>query len=569
MGGAEQFRVGPDEDPDRYRLERLHSSGAEGQVWRGSRELEGDVKLDVAVKILHAERQDLIAEWRDRWTEQVELLRSLQYPGVVPVREAFEGPFMHPVGQKGPKGRSLYLVMNWMEGESLHEWVSRRPGADVFEALRLLTQVADALDYMHSGRATGGKPVVHRDVKPANIIVSGDVAVLVDFGLVRALTKEAPPAPGIGTVSYMAPEVMTRGAYTPESDRYALGCVAYYMLTAEDPPADADAAVMRKKLAMVPALGANPSLLNHLMTMLDPDPAARPLRATSWVQLFRSSTLTEAGGKSGLPPIKPAQPSTIPIAADGAPAPRRRRTPAWLAVALVIALLGGAAAIYAAQRPTGEKELATGAPIAGVTSTTAPTSTSLTQTSTSSTSPPSTSVSTTTSRSTGTTYRYTTNELTSRLLSVPDILNSGFLRNAELTSADLTTRRVCASAALGVATSAISEPASSEFEGAGPYDQRKIGNELLQFRSVDAAEQFMTQVETAAKSCGMTVRLPGDIPTADRLLRLKDEKAVSGAFDRVFFRKGNIVGQVATELPLGSTTVAADELLKVLASHVP
>ncbi len=373
MGGAEQFRIGPDDDPDRYRLERLHSSGAEGQVWRGSRELEGDVVLDVAVKILHAERQDLMTEWRDRWSEQVELLRSLQYPGVVPVREAFEGPFMHPVGERGPKGRSLYLVMNWMEGESLHEWVSRRPGADVFQALRLLTQVADALDYMHSGRATGGKPVVHRDVKPANIIVSGEVAVLVDFGLVRALTKEAPLAPGIGTVSYMAPEVLSKGLYTPESDRYALGCVAYYMLTNEDPPADADAAVMRSKLAKVPALGGNPSLLSHLMTMLDPDPAARPLRATAWVQLFRSSTLTEAGGKADLPPIRPTGPS-VPEDTVAVEPPRRRRSPVWLGVGLVVALVLAVAAYTLLRDSSGGTQLA--AQSATTTSTVGPTTSS-------------------------------------------------------------------------------------------------------------------------------------------------------------------------------------------------
>jgi len=360
MGGAEEFRVGPDDDRDRYRLERLHSSGTEGKVWRGSLELDDEVVLDVAVKILHAERQDLIAEWRAKWTEQVELLRSLQYPGVVTVREAFEGPVMHPAGQKGSTGRSLYLVMNWMEGEPLHEWVSDRPQRNVFDALRLLTQVADALDYMHSGRATGGKPVVHRDIKPANIIVSGEAAVLVDFGLVRALTKNALQR-GIGTVEYMAPEIVSDGEYSPASDRYALGCVAYYMLTGANPPDEYDFHVMRANLAKVPALGANASLLNHFMTMLDPVPDARPPQASAWVQMFRSSTRTEPGRKQGLPPIGPMaasiQPPTIPPGR-----PPRRRSSVVATLAIIAALLGGTAIYAAVRQSRSPTEVESGAP---------------------------------------------------------------------------------------------------------------------------------------------------------------------------------------------------------------
>ncbi|MCA1703665.1 MAG: protein kinase [Actinobacteria bacterium] len=231
---------------------------------------------------------------------------------------------------------------------------------EVFQALRLLTQVADALDYMHSGRATGGKPVVHRDIKPANIIVSGEAAVLVDFGLVRALTKKALP-PGIGTVSYMAPEIVSDGKYTPASDRYALGCVSYYMLTGADPPGEYDLHVMRANLAKVPALGANASLLNHFMTMLDPDPAARPPRASAWVQVFRGSTLTEAGRKQGLPPIEPmaasVQPPTTPPGR-----PPRRRSSLVATLAIIAALLGGTATYAAVRQSRSPTEVESGAP---------------------------------------------------------------------------------------------------------------------------------------------------------------------------------------------------------------
>ncbi len=107
-----------------------------------------------------------VNEWHARWSEQVELLRSLQVPGVVRVRDGFLGPLPHAPDEAG-EGTTLYLVMNWVEGEALDEWVRRRPERDPFDALKLLLGVAAALDLMHSGGATGGIPVVHRDVKPS------------------------------------------------------------------------------------------------------------------------------------------------------------------------------------------------------------------------------------------------------------------------------------------------------------------------------------------------------------------------------------------------------------------
>ena len=342
-GGPPPFRIGPDEDPDRYRLDVLHSSGAEGQVWRGSRELQG-TELQVAIKILHPARANLINEWRTRWREQVELLRSLQYPGVVPVREAFAGPFMHPPGELTEQGRSLYLVMNWIEGESLQEWVGRRSERDFYEVFRILTQVADALDYMHSGRPTGGKPVLHRDVKPANIIVTERGAVLVDFGLVDVLTSKRTPA-GVGTPRYIAPETIDSGAYTPASDRYSLGCVVYFALTGEDPPAGFDVQAMRTRLATVPLLASNPGLVDHLLSMVDPDPDKRPTNAVAWAQLFRSSSVSNVAGAretvtNPRPAVPPPDPTAVlPMTAEPRPTPVRRYVAIAAAAATAAALL--------------------------------------------------------------------------------------------------------------------------------------------------------------------------------------------------------------------------------------
>lgn len=102
--------------------------------------------------------------------------------------------------------------MNWVDGEPLDEWVRRRPDRDPYETL----------NGTHSGHFTRA-PVVHRDVKPTNILVTANGTVLVDFGLTRALPDGARLSGINGTVGYLAPEATDQGIYTPAIDRYALG----------------------------------------------------------------------------------------------------------------------------------------------------------------------------------------------------------------------------------------------------------------------------------------------------------------------------------------------------------
>lgn len=83
--------AGPHDDPDRYELIQLKSSGGEGQVFQGSIDIDG-ARIGVAVKVVHASRTNDFDEWRTRWRRQAELLRSLDHPGLVKVREVFEGP---------------------------------------------------------------------------------------------------------------------------------------------------------------------------------------------------------------------------------------------------------------------------------------------------------------------------------------------------------------------------------------------------------------------------------------------------------------------------------------------
>ena len=296
------FRVGPTSDPDRYALGMAVASGAEGIVYCGSITTGTGLELAVAIKMLQPRFLDRVDEWNERWTEQVELLRSLQVPGVVPVRDGFIGPLPHGLGERG-QGRTLYLVMNWIEGEPIDEWVRHRQERDPLDDLKVLVQIAAALDLMHSGRVTGGVPVIHRDVKPSNILITDGGAVLVDFGLTRGLPTGHRLTGITGTPGYLAPEVVEEGRYSPASDRYALGAVAYFIVTGIEPPSNDPPEVLRDLLRAAPTIAGRPDVVDHLMEMLDDDPSRRPSGLANWIGQLRNSSL-----QPGPEPLSPPAP---------------------------------------------------------------------------------------------------------------------------------------------------------------------------------------------------------------------------------------------------------------------
>jgi uncharacterized delta-60 repeat protein len=301
--------VGPDADPDRYVLGTAVGSGAEGILYRGSITTAAGVRLEVAIKMLQPRFLARVQEWHTRWMEQVELLRSLQVPGVVPVRDGFLGPLPHPPGTSG-EGRTLYLVMNWVDGEPLDEWIRHRPDRDPVDDLKVLVPVAAALDLMHSGRATGSVPVVHRDVKPSNILVTDHGSVLVDFGLTRGLPDGQRLTAVVGTPGYMAPESTDDGSYSPASDRYGFGAVAYFVLTGFEPPPGHQPDVLQSLVAAVPALADQPDLVDHVAAMLATDPDTRPPGLANWIGQLRRSSLD--AGPDILNPPAPRRHPAVP-----------------------------------------------------------------------------------------------------------------------------------------------------------------------------------------------------------------------------------------------------------------
>ncbi|NJP33510.1 serine/threonine-protein kinase [Micromonospora thermarum] len=210
---------------DRYRLDERVATGGMGAVWRCT-----DVALErvVAVKVLlPALTED--PEFTSRFRSEARMLAALRHPGVVAV---------HDVGRATlADGAAVdYLVMEYVDGEPLGTWLRRAGRLDPASTMSVVAQAADAL---HAAHVAG---IVHRDVKPGNLLVKRDGrVVLVDFGIARSGTTAGLTAANmvLGTASYMSPEQAANQPVSAATDIYALGAVAYACLAGQ-PPFDGD-----------------------------------------------------------------------------------------------------------------------------------------------------------------------------------------------------------------------------------------------------------------------------------------------------------------------------------------
>jgi serine/threonine protein kinase len=336
MTMVETFYAGPADDPHRYRLGNPIGAGAEGTLYRGYLPMASGPVLDVAIKMLHPHHQPQLDLWRRHWGEQVELLRSLQSQGLVTIRDGFVGALPHAEGSDGI-GATLYLVMNFVDGIALDRWGEENPGVSDRDKLRLLLPVAAGLDLMHSGVATGTVPVIHGDIKPANVlVVNEDRSVLVDFGMMRSLPGGTRTTFVTGTIGYLAPEVLSDGRYTPAADRYAFGGVAYHLLTGEHP--SRDLAAMR---AVLGTGGRDPAVVDHILQMFGAA-EARPAPLANWCAQLRNSSLDLCDDLEPLPPVAPRRlprPATAVSGQRPAARPGKRRARPWLITGLVAAMV--------------------------------------------------------------------------------------------------------------------------------------------------------------------------------------------------------------------------------------
>ncbi|MFI7192556.1 protein kinase [Nocardia nova] len=206
---------------DRYRLQRLIATGGMGQVWEAL-----DTRLDrrVAVKVLKAEFS-ADPTFRHRFKTEAKTTAQLNHPGIAGVYDY--GETYDPQG-----GETAYLVMELVQGEPLNAVLNRLGRLSVGQGLDMLEQTSRALEVAH---AAG---VVHRDVKPGNILVTptGQVKIT-DFGIAKAVDASPVTKTGMvmGTAQYIAPEQATGEDATSASDVYSLGVVGYEALSGHRP----------------------------------------------------------------------------------------------------------------------------------------------------------------------------------------------------------------------------------------------------------------------------------------------------------------------------------------------
>lgn len=245
---------------DRYTLDAQIGRGGMGVVYRAH---DATLGRDVAIKVISADRSSRIA--KERFQREIQLAAGLQHPNIVPV---------HDVGEL--EGH-LYYVMPLVEGQTLRERMQQAHGLALDEALGYARDIGQALDYAHR------KGIVHRDIKPDNILITNGQALVVDFGLALAvedsedqrLTQEGT---AVGTPLYMSPEQAWGGRpLDRRSDIYSLACLLYEMLAGSPP-----------------FVGAN-SLATLQRHMNDPVPHLRKVRAD--VRLHVDQALAKALAK--------------------------------------------------------------------------------------------------------------------------------------------------------------------------------------------------------------------------------------------------------------------------------
>ena len=291
-----------------YVIERELGHGGSATVY-----LAHDLKhdRDVALKFVRARVADAMTV--DRFQQEIAVLARLQHPHIMPLYDS------------GESGGSLYYVMPYVKGETLRERLQREGQLSVDDALQIASDVAEALAYAHEHH------VIHRDVKPENIMLVGEHAVVADFGIARAVREAAQgriTSAGfvVGTLAYMSPEQATGDPVDGRSDLYSLACVLYEMLSGAPPFAGGSPqAVFARRLTDV----ARPLRELRATVPVDVERAVARALACNPAERFQSVAAFATA-------IAPAQATMVTTLRPS----RVARAVPWVAVAAIVAVLG-------------------------------------------------------------------------------------------------------------------------------------------------------------------------------------------------------------------------------------
>jgi Protein kinase domain len=314
---------------DRYReIRRLGAGGSATVVLAEDRELG----REVALKRLHSDDDPDVVK---RFTREAKLGASLSHPNVVSVYDALL------------EEERVLLVMEYVPGESLADML-KRGRLSPQRALEILEPLAEALDHSHA------HGVVHRDVKPANVIIRDDgVVKLADLGIATSVdqTRITREGMAVGTVGYMAPEQLEGSRVTRAADVFALGAVAFEALSGRRARSGETPAAIMHEIANLPPPDlrdawpeAPQRAVEVIAAALDPDPARRPKSAGALVRSLRAAFEERPSPRRPIPPKAGATVRRAPAKARAgtgvrAPVAGRGR---WLGA---LVLLAGALAL--------------------------------------------------------------------------------------------------------------------------------------------------------------------------------------------------------------------------------
>ena len=299
---------------DRYSVERELGGGGMSRVFLAT---ERALERQVVVKLLPPDLAESVNA--DRFRREIQFAARLRHPHILPVLTAHEAAGL------------VFYTMPYVRGESLRDRLRRDQQLPIEDALRLTREVADALAYAHS------EGIVHRDIKPDNILLDDGHAVVMDFGIARATAESSEKLThsglAIGTVVYMSPEQASAGKVDARSDVYSLGCVLFEMLIGEPPFTGPTAQVITARKLSQPA----PSIT----VARDTVPAAVERIVNKALARTPADRFTAETFRSAIDKVLPGVAEPVP------PRPARRSRAVWVAAPAVVALIAVASARFA------------------------------------------------------------------------------------------------------------------------------------------------------------------------------------------------------------------------------
>jgi serine/threonine protein kinase/tetratricopeptide (TPR) repeat protein len=268
---------------DRYAIKRTLGRGGMATVYL-ARDVRHD--RDVAVKVLNDELAESLG--RQRFVREIRMAAKLNHPHILPLYDS------------GECNGFVYFVMPVMQGQTLRNRLEAERTLPVDDAVRIATEVADALDYAHRN------DIVHRDIKPENILLHEGHAVVADFGIGKAIVAAAAELSTftqigvtVGTPAYMSPEQATGDELDGRSDLFALGCVLYEMLTGDVAftGASAQATIARRFIYSPPPVtekreDVSAEVAELVTRLLEKEPTSRYATGAQVVSTLRTATIS-------------------------------------------------------------------------------------------------------------------------------------------------------------------------------------------------------------------------------------------------------------------------------------